>query len=95
MMILAMNDRLNRNPAATLITKFLAGLTIMLFFMLKHHLRNLDLVWSYGSRRSCFFMASYVAIAYWFIYIIGDLFGARDAVELLHSDSSFLTVELW
>ena len=53
-----MNDKLKRKPAVTLKMKFRSGLTIMLCFMLKHHLRNLDLLWSVGSRRSYFLMAS-------------------------------------
>ena len=56
--ILAMNDKLNRNPAVTLITKFRIGLMIILCFMLKQRLRNFDLLDSVGSNKSCFLMAS-------------------------------------
>ena len=57
-MMLAMNDKLKRKPAVTLKIKLRSGLTIMLCFELKHHFRNLDLLYSVGSRRSYFLMAS-------------------------------------
>ena len=57
-MMLAMNDKLNKNPAVTLITKFRIGLIIILYFILKQRLRNFDLLVSAGSSKSCFLIAS-------------------------------------
>ena len=57
-MILAMNAKLNRKPAVTLMTKLRIGLIIILYFILKQRLRNFDLLVSAGSSKSCFLIAS-------------------------------------
>ena len=57
-MMLAMKDKLKKNPAVTLITKFRIGEIIILYFILKQRRRSFDLLVSVGSSKSCFLIAS-------------------------------------